>query len=156
MQGDTHLDYFWLWLDNIKTNIEHIVLKNLWPDPKKPLAKKPLALPSFASTVTVPNTAMDVEKIFSRGGGAVGDFLKLFQGGSKSGEIWFLPLEIEKTTFFANNFKIQGGLAPPSDAHEHSYAKTLISVKIYVLLERSQVVWFQQTYALTLCISVTY
>ena len=23
-----------------------------------------------------------------------------FQGGAKSGEIWFLPLEIEKTTFF--------------------------------------------------------
>jgi len=41
--------------------------------------------------------------------------------GAKIGEICFLPLEIEKTTFFANNFKIQEGLTPPSDAHGHSY-----------------------------------
>jgi len=31
-----------------------------------------------------------------------------FPGGAKSGEICFLALEIEKETFFANNFKIQG------------------------------------------------
>jgi len=38
-----------------------------------------------------------------------------FQGGAKSGEICFLPLEIEKTTFFDNNFKIQEGpKAPPA------------------------------------------
>jgi len=36
-----------------------------------------------------------------------------FPGGAKSGEIWFIPLEIEKTTFFANNFNIQWGLCPP-------------------------------------------
>jgi len=51
-------------------------------------------------------------KDFSRG--AVGDFLKLVSRGAKSGEICFLPLEIEKTTFFAHNFKIQGAKAPPS------------------------------------------
>jgi len=34
------------------------------------------------------------------------------KGGAKSGEICFLPLEIEKTTFFANNFKIHGGTGP--------------------------------------------
>jgi len=44
----------------------------------------------------------------------VRDFPKIFPGGAKSGEILFLPLEIEKTTFFANNFKIQGGLDPLS------------------------------------------
>ena len=52
---------------------------------------------------------MGVGRNFSRGG-AVRDF-------PKSGGIWFLPVEIEKTTFFANNFKIQGRamapLAPP-------------------------------------------
>jgi len=45
---------------------------------------------------------------------------RIFSSG-QSGEIRFLPLEIEKTTFFANHFKIQGGglapLTPPSDAH---------------------------------------
>ena len=55
---------------------------------------------------------MGVGRIFSRGG-AVEDFPKILPGGAKSGEIWFLPLEIEKTTFFANNFKIQGGGKPP-------------------------------------------
>jgi len=41
---------------------------------------------------------------------------------------FFLPLEIEKTTFFANNFKIQGGSkppCPPSDAHEWSMCQCL-------------------------------
>jgi len=47
-------------------------------------------------------------------GEPVGDFPKIFPGGAKSGEIWFLLLEIEKTTFFANNFKIQGGQGPPA------------------------------------------
>ena len=46
-------------------------------------------------------------------GGPVGDFPKIFSRGAKSGEIWFLPLEIEKTTFFANNFKIRGGQGRP-------------------------------------------
>jgi len=53
---------------------------------------------------------MGVGKIVSRGG-QLGIFPKFFQG-AKSGELWFLPLEIEKTTFFANNFKIQGSLGP--------------------------------------------
>jgi len=54
-------------------------------------------------------------------GGAEGDFPKSFPGRAKSDEICFLPLKIEKTTFFANNFKIKGRakppLPPPSDAH---------------------------------------
>ena len=37
------------------------------------------------------------------------------RGGAKSGEICFLPLEIEKTTFFANNYKILGARPPPAD-----------------------------------------
>ena len=60
-------------------------------------------------------STMGVGWIFSRGG-PVGDFPKIFSRGVKRGEIWFLPLEIEKTTFFANNFKIQGArplLDPP-------------------------------------------
>jgi len=52
-------------------------------------------------------------KDFSRGR-PVGDFPKILSGGAKRGEIWFLPLESEKTTFFANNFKIQGGQGPPA------------------------------------------
>jgi len=73
------------------------------------------------------NVAMGVGRIFSRGG-QYGIYPKCFPGGAKSGEIWFLPLEIEKTTFFANNFKIQEGTKKPpeppcpnpSDAHERS------------------------------------
>jgi len=62
-----------------------------------------------------------VGRIFPRGG-ALGDFSKIFPGGAKSGEIYFFPLEIKKTTFFAEIFKIQGRKAtpvPPSDAHAH-------------------------------------
>jgi len=33
-------------------------------------------------------------------------FPTFFQEGAKSGEIWFLPLETKKATFFAENFKI--------------------------------------------------
>jgi len=40
---------------------------------------------------------MGVGRIFS--GGKVGDFPKIFSRGVKSGEICFLPDEIEKTTF---------------------------------------------------------
>ena len=58
-------------------------------------------------------TSMGPERIFARGGGSTGFSQHFFQGGAKSGEICFLPLEIEKTTFFASNFKIQGG-KPPS------------------------------------------
>ena len=39
------------------------------------------------------------ERIFSWRG-PVGDFPKIFERGTKSGEIWFLPFEIEKTTCF--------------------------------------------------------
>ena len=52
-------------------------------------------------------TSTGVGRIFFQGG-AVGVFPKFFPGGAKSGSICFLPLEIEKTTFLANNFKIQG------------------------------------------------
>jgi len=46
-------------------------------------------------------------------------FSQIFlQGEGKSSEIWFLPLKIKKTTFFANNFKIQGvAKALPNNAH---------------------------------------
>ena len=47
----------------------------------------------------VMHVIMGVGRIFSR-------------GGAKCGEICFLPLEIEETTFFANNFKIKGALPP--------------------------------------------
>jgi len=47
---------------------------------------------------------MGVGNSFSRGGALV-DFSKSFSTGAKSGEIWFLPLEIKKTTFFAEVFK---------------------------------------------------
>ena len=36
-----------------------------------------------------------------------------FSRGVKSGEIWFFPLESKKTTFFAEDFKIEG--APPGE-----------------------------------------
>ena len=52
---------------------------------------------------------MGVGRIFSKGGSSRGFSYKFFQGEPKSGEIWFLPLKIENTTFFAINFKIQGG-----------------------------------------------
>jgi len=65
----------------------------------------------YSECITV---SMGVGRIFSRGG-QKGIFPKYFPGGAKSGEICFLPLEIEKVTFFANNFKIQGlALAPPA------------------------------------------
>jgi len=52
---------------------------------------------------------------FFPGGGQYGIFSNFFPEGAKSGEIWFLPLEIEKRTLFANNFKIQGrAKAPPA------------------------------------------
>jgi len=57
-------------------------------------------------------------------GGPVGGVSQhFFQGRTKSGEIWFLPLEIKKTTIFTNNFKIQRGAeAPSSDAHGRQYS----------------------------------
>jgi len=39
-------------------------------------------------------------KDFFQGGASKGFSQNFFQGGPKSGKIWFLPLEIEKTTFF--------------------------------------------------------
>ena len=53
------------------------------------------------------------EGFFPGGVGSRG-FSQNFSRGAKSGKIWFLPLKIEKTNIFANNFKIQGGLAPPA------------------------------------------
>jgi len=54
---------------------------------------------------------MGVGKIFSSGGSR--GFSQNFSRGDKSYAIWFLPLEIEETNFFANNFKIQEGPSPP-------------------------------------------
>ena len=67
---------------------------------------------------------------FFPGGTSRGFSQNFFQGGGTHGEIWFLPLEIEKTTFFANNFKIQKGKAPPrpppsSDAHGFKFQHQL-------------------------------
>jgi len=48
-------------------------------------------------------------------GGPVGDFQKLFPGGgAKAVKFVFYPSKLKKQTFFANNFKIQGGLSPPA------------------------------------------
>ena len=45
---------------------------------------------------------MGAGRIFSRGGGGSRGFSQnFFPGGAESGEICFLPLEIEKTTFFS-------------------------------------------------------
>ena len=68
-----------------------------------------------------------------------------FQGVGPRGEICFLSLEIEKTMFFANNFKIQGGPrppCPPSDAHgwtqtslaENAARQWLLIVASFVVL----------------------
>jgi len=54
---------------------------------------------------------MDVVRIFSKGG-PLGEFSKIFIGGTKSGEISFFPLETKKTTLFGEIFKIQGALHP--------------------------------------------
>jgi len=56
------------------------------------------------------------EDIFQ--GGRLGDFSKIFLGGSESGYICFFPLETKKTTFFAEIFETQGKVPPasPSDA----------------------------------------
>jgi len=64
-------------------------------------------------------------KDFFQGGASKGFSQNFFQGGPKSGKIWFLPLEIEKTTFFSNNFKIQGGARIPSPlSNAHVYNKS--------------------------------
>jgi len=63
--------------------------------------------------------SMGARKFFFQGGPLL-DFYKNFCRGFKSGEICFFPLETKKTTFFAEIFKIQGALgppSPPSDAH---------------------------------------
>jgi len=38
------------------------------------------------------------------------DFYKYFSRRARSDKIWFFLLEIKKTTFFADIFKIRGGL----------------------------------------------
>jgi len=55
---------------------------------------------------------MGIGKIFSRG--PMVDFPNVFLGwGAKSGEIWFLPLETEKTAFLLKFLSP----CPPSDTH---------------------------------------
>ena len=56
---------------------------------------------------------MGVGRIFSRGGGTRG-FFQIF---SRVGQKWwncFFPLKSKKSIFFAKNFKIQWGKAPPA------------------------------------------
>ena len=54
---------------------------------------------------------MVVGRIFP--GGVLGDFSEFFPGDTKTGEIFFFPIETKKITFFAKIFKIQGGLGTP-------------------------------------------
>jgi len=49
---------------------------------------------------------------------------------------FFFPLETRKTTFFAEIFKIQGDLAPPSDAHGGVYNDNEIYAPIQQTLQR--------------------
>jgi len=51
--------------------------------------------------------------------GPLGDFSKLFQGRAKSGEICFLPLKIEKTTFCCWKFLNPGGTLAPLPPFQH-------------------------------------
>jgi len=55
---------------------------------------------------------MVVGRIFSRGG--TRGFFQIFSRGVKSGDIVFFPLKTKKSIFFAKNFKIQWGKAPPA------------------------------------------
>ena len=55
---------------------------------------------------------MGVKVFFSKEGGAVEDFPKILSRGGQKWWNLFFTLEIEKTTFFANNFKIQGVQTP--------------------------------------------
>ena len=55
-----------------------------------------LVLPSNTSMV------MGVGRVFSREG-PLGDFSKIFLGGAKSGEIWFLPLETSDSVTRVND-----------------------------------------------------
>ena len=52
-------------------------------------------------------------KDFFQGGGALGDFSKIFPGGPKVVKFAFSHSKLKKT-FFAENFKIQGGPGPLS------------------------------------------
>jgi len=60
-------------------------------------------------------------------GGPVGNFPKIFSRGTKSSEICFLPLEIEKNNFFLLIFSKSKG--PPfrrpwrQPVHPHTYAR---------------------------------
>ena len=67
-------------------------------------------------------TIMGVGRIFSRG--PVRDFPIIFsKGEAKVMKFGFYPSKLKKQPFFANNFKIEGGLAfhaPPSNAHGYS------------------------------------
>ena len=57
-------------------------------------------------------TTMGVGRIFSRGGVSRGLSQNFFQGGPKVVKFGFYPSKLRKTSFFANNFKIQGGPNP--------------------------------------------
>jgi len=50
-------------------------------------------------------------------GDSRGFFQNFFQGGLKVLKFGFYPSKLKKQPFFANNFKIQRGQGPPSDAH---------------------------------------
>ena len=54
---------------------------------------------------------MGAGRILSRGGGSK-SFSLNFPGETKSGKTWFFPRKTKKTTFFAENVKIQGAKYP--------------------------------------------
>jgi len=110
----------------IFASVEAITVKFLvWENTtrKKP---HPLELTSKVTTEFACDVSTGVGRIFP--GGAVGDFPKNFSRGSKSGEICFLPLEIERKTFLLIISKSRVSLGPPSlpsDAHDNGTSRGL-------------------------------
>jgi len=64
-----------------------------------------------------------------------GIFPKFFQGGPKSGEICFLPLENKKTTFFCKNFQNPGGNLPPLPTPMHAHRRDTHIFQFYLFID---------------------
>jgi len=62
------------------------------------------------------------------------DFHQNFSGGAESGEICFSLLEIRKTIFFAEIFKIQGHHPAPSHSNANE-RDILVKMKVLVQLK---------------------
>jgi len=69
---------------------------------------------------------------------------RIVSRGSESGKSCFFPLKTKKTTLFAEDLKIQEGLAPPFDAHvinshklKHGVtSNSLLNIDIYIYLSQ--------------------